>query len=178
MTKISSRPALWLAIVAATFMTAGCGAPAASDATGDEAPATDNGAAERTTEQCPVIDGYEYFSDSSITKYPEAGQVFGDGTAITFEAPAEYYALYTLYYVDESGEVLHQSGGGFSQEAPDGVFTTDLLVFGEEANNRPGILELETVYQDGMVLDTPDPQYQAGVSTVTLGRYCLTLKAS
>jgi hypothetical protein len=163
-----ARPAVLLPLLLAFALT-GC-APAATDSgTGD-----DGGTA--SGDACPVVAGYEYFSDSSVTAFPEPGQVFGDGTAITFEAPADYYATYTLDYVDENNEVFENSASGFSQEAPDGVFTTDNLVFGSEANGRPGILTLETVYRDGMVLDTPDPAYVDGVSTVALGRYCLTLK--
>lgn len=177
MTAIASRSSFWLTLAAAALLTAGCapttavGGSAGGDAAGD-------GQSAGSSEACPAIDGYEYFSDSSITKYPEAGQVFGDGTPITFEAPADYYATYTLYYVDEKGAVLFSAGSAFSQEAPDGVFTTDSLVFGDEQNNRPGILELETVYQDGMKLDTVLDTYQAGVSTVVLGRYCLSLKVN
>ena len=155
----------------------GCMAPAADTAGTDPGSSPDDSGA-ASSEACPTVPGYEYFSDSSVTSYPEPGQVFGDGTAITFEAPADYYATYTLYYVDENGEALFNSASGFSQEAPEGVFTTDLLVFGSEANNRPGILSLETVYRDGMVLDTYLDTYQDGVSTVVLGNYCLTLKVS
>jgi len=173
MTALTSRPSLWLTIVAAALLTAGC-----APTTADSGSSGGDDTAAGSSDACPVIDGYEYFSDSSVTKFPEAGQVFGDGTPITFEAPADYYATYTLYYVNEKGEVVVDTGSGFSQEAPAGVYTTDNLVFGDEENNRPGILELETVYQDGMKLDKTLDTYQAGVSTVVLGRYCLSLKVN
>ena len=179
MTRVPSRPVAWLTFAAAALLLAACAAPAADGGTdsGGGNSGADGGAADPSA-TCPVVEGYEYFSDSSVTGAPEAGQVYGDGTAITFEAPAEYYATYTLYYVDEAGDVQLSTGGGFSQEAPDGVYTTDLPVIGDEANGRPGILELETVYRDGMKLDSYLDTYQDGVSTVTLGRYCLSLKVN
>ncbi|CAN5263818.1 hypothetical protein BH11ACT4_BH11ACT4_14020 [soil metagenome] len=178
MTRLASRPSLWLTIAAAALLTAGCTAPAADGGSTSSGDGTASGGAGAgaSSEKCPVIPGYEYFSDSSVTKYPEAGQVYGDGTAITFEAPADYYATYSLYYVDEKGTVFEKAGGAFSQEAPDGVFTTSLPLFGEEANGRPGIIELDTVYKEGMKLDTVLDTYKPGVSTVVVGRYCLTLK--
>lgn len=176
-----SRPA-WITLMAASaLLLAGCAAPAPDTSGGDDAGAgTESGTSDSAAggEQCPVIPGYEYFSDSSVTAAPSPGAVFGDGTAITFEAPEEYYATYDLYYVDENGEALQNSSGVFDNDAPEGVYTTTSLVFGEEANDRPGILELTTVYYDGMVLDTPDPSYVDGTSIVVLGRYCLTLKSS
>jgi len=175
---MSTRPAWILVAALSAVLLAGCAPTAPSTDTGGGT-GTDSGTSDGAAsgETCPVIPDYEYFSDSSVTSYPEPGQVFGDGTSITFEAPQEYYASYDLYYVDEDGEVWQNSSGVFDNEAPDGVYTTTSSVFGSEANGRPGILELTTVYEDGMVLDTPDPSYVDGASIVVLGRYCLTLAA-
>lgn len=179
MTLPATRTAFWLALTGvAALLLAGCAAPAV-DSGGDTGSDAASGApAAGSGEACPTIAGYEYFSDSMITASPEPGAPFGDGSLIEFDGPDDLYPLYTLYYVSEDGEVLPQSAGGFSEEQPPGIYSTDLLVFGEEANNRPGILELETVYHDGMTLDTPDPAYVDGVSTVVVGRYCLTLKVN
>jgi len=175
MHTVTRSARITIAAVSAVLL-AGCAAPAAPDTAGgggDSAGGGDTGSGDA----CPVVPGFEYFSDSSVTASPEPGAAFGDGSTITFNAPDEYYATYDLYYVDENGEAFENSSGVFDNEAPEGVYNTSSFVYGSEANDRPGILELTTVYHDGLVLDTPDPDYVDGVSIVTLGRYCLTLKA-
>lgn len=169
-----TRTALILATSLALLT--GCAATGSDTAGGGDSGAGDGGTG--SGEACPVIADYDYFSDSSITRVPEDGQDFGDGTELTFEGPTSISPLYTLYYVDEKGEAIYQSGGAFDPSAPDGTYTTVNELFGSEADGRPGILELETIYENGMQLDNPDPSYVAGTSTVVLGRYCLTLHAS
>lgn len=91
---------------------------------------------------------YNFFSDPSVTKYPEKDAVFGKGQTFTFEYDGsktnndEYATLsYQLYYVQEDGKVQPVTGGNLDGRGK-GTFSTSDSVFTSNANNRPGFFEL------------------------------------
>lgn len=92
---------------------------------------------------------YDYFSDPSVTKFPEKNVLFGNGQTLTFEYdgsktnndPAATLS-YQLYYIQDDGKV-QPMGGGNVEGKGSGTFTLSNKVFNSSAKDRSGFLELQ-----------------------------------
>ena len=123
---------------------------------------------------CAVTqEGYELFSESSVSAAPDDGAVFGDGEhQLEFvddafdEAAAPTYT-YDLSYVD--GEDAFPISGGVLEGEGGAVATVD-SVFTSEADGKPGIFTLIRT-QGAEISD--DGSLDADVTP--LGRFCITL---
>ena len=98
---------------------------------------------------------YDFFSDPSVTKYPEKGATFGNGQTLTFEYDGsktnndEYATLsYQLYYIQDNGGVIPMGGGNVEGKGK-GTFTLSDKVYNSSAKNRSGFLELQGTYTTG-----------------------------
>jgi len=163
---MTNRALASLFAVAAVAVLAACttGTPSAG---GDS---SGSGDASASDDSCPTVAGLEYFSDPLITTTPEEGQIFGDGTSITFEGPTDIVPQYLLHYVDDDGEAHEISNSAFDPSAPEGTYTTVNSVFDSDANGHPGIFELFTVEGAGI------SGGKVVGDTVVLGRYCVSIK--
>ena len=95
---------------------------------------------------------YNFFSDPSVTKYPEKNVEFGNGQTLTFEYDGsktnndEYATLsYQLYYIQDDGKVQSMGGGNVEGKGK-GTFTLSDKVFNSSAKDRNGFLELQGTY--------------------------------
>ncbi len=95
---------------------------------------------------------YNFFSDPSVTKYPEKNIEFGNGQTLTFEYDGsktnndEYATLsYQLYYIQDNGKVIPMGGGNVEGKGK-GTFTLSDKVFDSSAKDRSGFLELQGTY--------------------------------
>lgn len=109
---------------------------------------------------------YDFFSDPSVTSYPEKGVKFGNGQTLSFEYDGsktmndEYATLsYQLYYIQDNGKVIPMGGGNLEGRGS-GTFTVSDSVFNSSAKNRDGFLELQGTYTEG-----------TSGTNVTLGMY-------
>ena len=98
---------------------------------------------------------YNFFSDPSVTKYPEANALFGNGQTFTFEYDGsktmnDSYAKlsYQLYYIQDNGKVI-PIGGGNLDGTGSGTFSTSDKVFDSNTKDRTGFFELQGTYTEG-----------------------------
>ena len=167
---MTNRPLAPLFAIAAVAVLAACTTTTPS-AGGDSSGSAGGGSS--SAGDCPTVAGFEYFSADIITTAPAEGQVFGDGTEITFEGPAELVPLYVLSYVDDAGEAVEVQNSAFDPSAPKGTYTTVNNVFDSDANGKYGIFELQTI-DDGSF--SFDDDVSKNGDTVTLGRYCVSIE--
>ncbi len=102
---------------------------------------------------------YNFFSDPSVTKYPEKDVVFGNGQTLTFEYDGSktnndpYATLsYYPYYIQDDGTVLPMGGGNITGRGS-GTFTVSNSIFTSDANGRHGFLEITGTYDTGFDAD-------------------------
>lgn len=161
-----SRAAALAVVLVAMLTMTGCGGGdvegSAGGAGGGSGGGSDEGSGEAACEVS--TEGYELFSDPSVTTAPESGAVFGDGeNQLEFvdsgydEAQAPTYG-YDLSYVAD-GQAFPMSGGFLEGEGGE-VATVD-SVFTSEADGRPGLLTLTRTTIDG--------------GTTQLGVYCIAI---
>jgi hypothetical protein len=123
---------------------------------------------------------YDFFSDPSVTNYPETHAVFGNGQTLTFEYDgsktnddSDATLPYQLYYISENGDVQPMGGGNTQGEGGKGTFTVSDKVFNSLAKDRPGFFELQGTYDTGIS--------ESGAMTgtnVTLGVYPISFDVS
>lgn len=132
-----------------------------------------NGASNDATVKIVDPEGtYDFFSDPSVTKYPEKNAVFGNGQSLAFEydgtkTDKDMTATlsYQLYYVQEDGKVQPLGGGNLSGLGA-GPFSTSSKVFNSAASGASGFFELIATY------DTKaDENGQITGKNVPLGMY-------
>lgn len=114
---------------------------------------------------------YDYFSDPSMTKYPEKNAVFGNGQTLTFEYDGSktnndpYATLsYFPFYIQDDGTVVPLGGGNITGRGS-GTFTVSNSVFNSDAKDRKGFLQIVGTY------DTSVGENGATGQNVTLGMY-------
>lgn len=114
---------------------------------------------------------YNFFSDPSVTKYPEKDVKFGNGQTLTFEYDGsktnnDPYATLSYYpfYIQDNGKV-QPLGGGNVEGKGSGTFTVSDSVFDSNAKNHSGFLQIVGTYDTGVG--------ENGITgkTVTLGMY-------
>lgn len=152
------KPALLLAgvgaivvIGGAVFLTTQKDEP--TDKTVDTKSSTKESSAE--TKLVDPSGDFNFFSDPSVTKYPEKNVKFGNGQTLTFEYDGsktnndEYATLsYQLFYIQDDG-LVQPMGGGNVEGRGKGTFTLSNSVFNSNAKDRSGFLELQGTYTEG-----------------------------
>jgi len=115
---------------------------------------------------------YNFYSDSSVTKYPEKNAVFGNGQSLAFEydggkTDKDMTATlsYQLYYVQDDGKVQPLGGGNLSGLGA-GPFSTSSKVFNSTASGASGFFELIATYTT-----KADENGQTTSKNVKLGMY-------
>lgn len=136
-----------------------------------------------TTKDVAVVDPdgtYNFFSDPSVTKYPEKNVVFGNGQTLSFEYDGsktnnDSYATlsYQLYYVQDDGKVQPMGGGNMNGTGGKGTFTTSDSVFESNAKDRKGFFELQGTYDTSF-----DENYKVTGKNVKLGMYPIKFEIS
>lgn len=118
---------------------------------------------------------YNFFSDPSVTKYPEKNVKFGNGQVLSFEYDGtktnndEYATLsYQLYYIQDNGKVQPMGGGNLEGRGK-GTFKTaaEDKVFNSSAKGKSGFFELQGTYTTG-----------TSGTNVKLGMYPVTFDVS
>lgn len=156
-----------IGLMAACATTGGSGGDGGGSSSGDGGGGSAAG--------CEAFDGTEVapFSSSAVTAAPEAGAVWGDGSALSFTLTPEasdllpqiaFYSLLDGTVVDEASSVL--------TETPEGsdTWVTDLNLFNDDQEGQPGIAQVFTVSDQ-----TIDGALNEGQNLV-FGRYCVTFK--
>ena len=168
--------ATWITIAAASaLLLAGCTAPAGSDAAGGGESSDgggDSGSGDAgTSEQCPVVDGYELFSSDLVTSAPETGAVYGDGSTLSFGLAmgTGYYPTLDLTYVSDDGTPIVLGSQNLLDNG-DGTYSNNLNVFDSDADGRPGFASVVIVKDDSFEA----PAGQETASQPILGVYCVT----
>jgi hypothetical protein len=122
---------------------------------------------------------YDLFSDPSVTKYPEANFVFGNGQTMTFEYDGsktgndEYATLtYELYYIQDDGTVVPMTNGNLDGKGK-GTFSTSDKVFRSEVDGRKGFVGLVGTYDTGL-----DDNGSIKGTNVKLGMYPVVYEVS
>lgn len=127
------------------------------DKPADNNTGTNTPASSQTTKIDDPNGDYAFFSDPSVTKYPEANAKFGNGQVLTFEYDGtktnndEYATLsYQLYYIQDDGKVQPMGGGNMEGKGK-GSFTTAEgdKVFNSSAKDKSGFFELQGTYTTG-----------------------------
>jgi hypothetical protein len=162
-------PARLLSVLALLALLVSCGG-----GDGDDSSTPSGGGGDSDAADCVVTqEGYELFSEDSVSTVPDDGAVFGDGDhQLEFvddafdEAETPTYT-YDLSYVD--GDDAFPMSGGVLEGDGGSVATVD-SVFTSEADGRPGIFTLIRS-QGGRIAD--DGTLEADVTP--LGRYCITI---
>jgi len=120
---------------------------------------------------------YNFVSDPSVTKYPEANAVFGNGQTFTFEYDGsktnndEYATLsYQLYYIQDDGKVQPIGGGNLDGKGS-GTFSTSDSVFDSAASGASGFFELQGTYDTSV-----DDNNKITGKNVTLGMYPIKIE--
>lgn len=113
-----------------------------------------------STSKAKLVDpngDYAYFSDPSVTKYPEKNVKFGNGQVLSFEYDGtktnndDYATLsYQLYYIQDDGKVQPMGGGNLEGKGK-GTFATakEDKVFNSSAKGKSGFFELQGTYTKG-----------------------------
>lgn len=123
MTAIDPRRSLVAIAIAAslTLAVVGCTptAPATEPGTTDTA---ENPPAEETSAAGPACedntDGYELFTAAGVSDAPEYGQVWGDGSELSFSYDGFIEGAtvgYQISYVQDNGSVIPVTGGFFAE---------------------------------------------------------------
>jgi len=113
-------------------------------------------------------------SDASVTAAPQSGQVFGDGTPVSWtisDLPQDATVDIDLYWVNDNGDAI-ALGGMFLDDEGAGTWDTSLSVFDSGADGHPGFAVLgvtSNAWADGSGHISGDH--------AILGVYCLSLKA-
>lgn len=155
------KPALLLAGAGALIVIGGAAfvmtqkdEPATNDNTGSTSQTSESAS---TTKLDDPNGDYTFFSDPSITKYPEKNVKFGNGQVLTFEYDGtktnnDAYATlsYQLYYIQDDGKVQPMGGGNLEGKGS-GTFTTaaEDKVFNSSAKGKSGFFELQGTYTTG-----------------------------
>lgn len=174
--KTLPRPA-WLTIVAVSaLLLAGCtgtSAPSSgSDSGSDPSTGTeDTSSGDTSAGGCPATEGYELFSSDLVTKAPESGAVYGDGSTLSFTLAmgAGYYPTLDLTYLSKDGTPIVIGGQNLIDQG-DGVYSNNLKAFDSDANGRPGFASVVVVKDDTFEA----PAGQEGAAQPILGVYCIT----
>ena len=147
----------------------------------NEVPTSTNSASssEQSGKEAAVVDPdgtYKLFSDPSVTKYPEAGALFGNGQTLTFEYDGsktdndpDATLSYQLFYIMDNGKVAPMGGGNVEGSGGKGTFTMSNKVFDSAARGRKGFLELQGTYAA-----SASDSGQISGKNVKLGMYSIT----
>lgn len=108
--------------------------------------------------------GVELFSDPSIGKSPEYGQVWGDGSplVISYDDYTDGTLSYEISYVQDNGGAIPVTGG-FFPDPVDKTFTSNDLYFDSTSDGYYGIVDIAIT---------------SGTTTTPLGAYCVVLAVS
>jgi len=167
------KPAIIAAIIAGAVVVIGGGALLIGNLAKNSSPSSSSTTSQTTTATLNDPEGvYNFFSDPSVTSYPEKNAVFGNGQTFTFQYDGsktnndEYATLsYQLYYIQDDGKVQPMGGGNLDGKGS-GTFTTSDSVFNSNAKDRSGFFELQGTYDTGL-----SESGQITGNNVTLGMY-------
>jgi hypothetical protein len=163
------RSARILSVLALVFVLAACGGDGDDDESAGPSGGGDSDAADCAVSQ----EGYELFSESSVSAAPDDGAVFGDGehqlefVDDAFDEAGSPTYTYDLSYVD--GEDAFPISGGVLEGDGGAVATVD-SIFTSEADGKAGIFTLIRT-ENGEITD--DGSLDADVTP--LGRFCITI---
>ena len=164
-----ARPA-WITIAAiSVLLVAGC-TGTTTGGTGSDS-GSDPAGGSQGSSGCPATDGYDLFSSDLVTKAPESGAVYGDGSTLSFTLAmgTGYSPTLDLTYLNDDGTPVVLGGQNLLDQG-DGVYSNNLNVFDSDANGRPGFASVVVVKDDTFEA----PAGQEGASQPILGVYCIT----
>lgn len=168
------KPIVTALIVTGSVIVVGGGAFVAYNMTKGQS-TTSSSTSTSQTNKVALVDPdhiYDFFSDPSVTKYPEKDALFGNGQTLTFEYNGSktnndpYATLsYYPYYIQDNGTVVPMGGGNVDGRGS-GTFTLSNSIFTSDAKNRHGFLEITATYDTGL-----DADGKATGKNVQLGMY-------
>jgi hypothetical protein len=144
-----ARAASIALLAASTMLLAGCQAPAAPAPQGADGESVDQGTSEQTSaSKGPSCEentsDVELFTADGVSNPPENGQVWGDGSELSFDYAGfiEGGTLgYEISYVQDDGAVIPVTGGFF--EAPTGsTFSSSDPYFDSTSDGYAGIVSV------------------------------------
>ncbi|MGX5682456.1 hypothetical protein [Schumannella luteola] len=152
---------------------AGCATTPASSGSGSKpGGATDpapNGTATASCESPGIPDDLKPFSSALVTEPIPEGAAYGDGSEIAFTTSLGAGLNPTYELLQFVDGVPTSNTGGIWDDAGDGRYTNNLLVFDSELDGQAGLIEV-TAIPDGVAFD--GERYDG--DTLVLGIYCIT----
>ena len=167
---LTKTTALLLAAVLAFALTAcdskkdaAAPAGAAAVAASSAAPAADLPAAASTAFDTVASlenanDPKKLFADPSVSKFPAANFVYGNGQTLSVEydgskSKAGDSLFFDLMMINPDGVVVQIGSDTFEGRTPDKVFTKSNKIFKSDADGQSGFVEIKVVQNSGLDAD-------------------------
>ena len=150
-------------------------APAATTST---APAAASTAFDTVASLENANDPKKLFADPSVTKFPAANFVYGNGQTLSVEydgskSKAGDSVFFDLMMINPDGVVVQVGSNVFDGKVPDRVFTKSNKVFNSDVDGRSGFVEIKVVQNVGL-----DADGKISGKNVMLARFPIKFEAS
>ena len=164
---LTKTTALLLAAVLAFALTAcdskkdvaaPAGATSSSAAPASAAPAAASTAFDTVASLENANDPKKLFADPSVTKFPAANFVYGNGQTLSVEydgskSKAGDSVFFDLMMINPDGVVVQVGSNVFDGKVPDRVFTKSNKIFNSDVDGRSGFVEIKVVQNSGLDAD-------------------------
>ena len=135
------------AAVAASSAAPAAAAPAAASTAFDTVASLEN-----------ANDPKKLFADPSVTKFPAANFVYGNGQTLSVEydgskSKAGDSVFFDLMMINPDGVVVQVGSNVFDGKVPDRVFTKSNKIFNSDVDGRSGFVEIKVVQNSGLDAD-------------------------
>jgi hypothetical protein len=100
-------------------------------------------------------DPKKLFADPSVTKFPAANFVYGNGQTLSVEydgskSKAGDSLFFDLMMINPDGVVVQVGSNVFDGKVPDRVFTKSNKIFNSDVDGRSGFVEIKVVQNVGL----------------------------
>lgn len=153
-------------------------APAATASAASTAPAAVSTAFDTVASLENANDPKKLFADPSVTKFPAANFVYGNGQTLSVEydgskSKAGDSVFFDLMMINPDGVVVQVGSNVFDGKVPDRVFTKSNKVFNSDVDGRSGFVEIKVVQNVGL-----DADGKISGKNVMLARFPIKFEAS
>jgi hypothetical protein len=134
------------------------GATSSSAAPASAAPAAASTAFDTVASLENANDPKKLFADPSVTKFPAANFVYGNGQTLSVEydgskSKAGDSLFFDLMMINPDGVVVQVGSNVFDGKVPDRVFTKSNKIFNSDVDGRSGFVEIKVVQNSGLDAD-------------------------
>jgi hypothetical protein len=153
-------------------------APAATAPAASTAPAAASTAFDTVASLENANDPKKLFADPSVTKFPAANFVYGNGQTLSVEydgskSKAGDPVFFDLMMINPDGVVVQIGSDTFEGRTPDKVFTKSNKIFKSDADGQSGFVEIKVAQNVGL-----DANGKISGKNVMLARFPIKFEAS